>query len=116
MIPSTAPQSAITEITISEGFAISLFSIAHIKRAGSVKIAPAARDSPAEPIVCTMLFSRIEFLLMITRIIPIESTAAGIDAEIVIPTLSPKYALAAPKTIAKMIPTMMATGVISGST
>lgn len=29
---------------------------------GMVNIAPAARDSPADPIVCTMLDSRMEFL------------------------------------------------------
>jgi hypothetical protein len=41
---------------------------------------------------------------MITRITPIEITAAGIDADTVIPTLSPRYAFAAPKTTARMIP------------
>ena len=70
-------------------------SSAQRNNAGSVKIAPAATDSPAEPIVCTMLFSRIESLRRITRMIPIEITAAGMEAETVIPTRSPRYALAA---------------------
>ena len=54
---------------------------AHRNRAGRVKIAPAARDSPADPIVCTMLLSRMEFFRIITRITPMARTAAGIDAE-----------------------------------
>ena len=65
-------------------------SFAQRKSAGKVKIAPAAKDSPAEPIVCTILLSRIEFFLKITLITPIAITAAGIDAETVIPTLKPK--------------------------
>ena len=40
-------------------------------------MAPAATDSLAEPMVCTMLFSRMESLLRITRITPMEITAAG---------------------------------------
>lgn len=39
----------------------------------------------------------MESLLKITRIIPMEITAAGMDADTVIPTLSPKYAFAPPK-------------------
>ena len=65
-------------------------SFAHIKSAGMVKIAPAARDSPADPIVCTILFSRILSLRSSPRQIPIEITAAGMDAEIVSPTRSPR--------------------------
>ena len=45
-----------------------------------------------------------------------EITAAGIDAEIVIPTRKPKYAFAAPKTTARIIPTMIDVTVISGRT
>ena len=63
---------------------------AHKKSAGKVKIAPAAKDSPAEPIVWTILLSRMEFLRIIMRITPIAITAAGIDAETVIPTRSPR--------------------------
>jgi hypothetical protein len=49
------------------------------------------------------------------RIIPIEITAAGIEAEIVIPTLSPRYAFAAPKTTAKIKPTIIEVIVSSGT-
>ena len=69
-----------------------------------VKIAPAARDSPAEPIVCTILFSRIDSLFNSTRIIPIEITAAGIEAETVMPTFNPRYAFAPPNKTASMMP------------
>ena len=89
--PKIPPQSAINAIETNEGVLIPLpFSEAQIKIAGIVKIAPAANDSPAEPIVCTMLFSRIESFFIITLITPIEITAAGIEADTVIPTLSPK--------------------------
>ena len=61
--------------------------------AGMVTPTPKAIDSPAEPAVCTMLFSRI-----VARRKPntrvkrrnsvIERTATGIDAETVMPTFS----------------------------
>lgn len=51
---------------------------------------------------------------MMTRMTPMEMTAAGMEADIVMPTRSPRYALAAPKTTARMIPSMMAVGVNSG--
>jgi hypothetical protein len=53
-------------------------------RAGIVKTTPAAMDSPAEPIVCTMLFSRmVDFPNFLKT--AIASTAMGIDAETVSP-------------------------------
>lgn len=55
-----------------------------------MKIAPAATDSPAEPMVWTMLFSRMESRLKMKRMAPIESTAAGMDAETVMPTRRPR--------------------------
>ena len=55
-----------------------------------MKIAPAASDSPAEPIVWTMLLSRMEFFFMILRITPMEITAAGMEADTVIPTRRPR--------------------------
>ena len=55
-----------------------------------VKIAPAASDSPALPIVCTMLFSRIESRRSMKRITPIDITAAGTLADTVSPTRSPR--------------------------
>ena len=53
--------------------------------AGTVKITPAASDSPALAIVCTALFSRILTSLNMLRKISIDITAAGILAETVIP-------------------------------
>ena len=64
----------------------------------------------------TMLFSNMESLLNIKRIIPIEITAAGMDAETVIPTLSPKYALAPPNNIANKAPIIIDVTVNSGIT
>ena len=97
------------------------FSAAHKKRTGMVKIAPAAKDSPAEPIVCTILLSRIVSSFFEEKppsslYTPIPITAAGIDAETVIPTRSPRYALAAPKTIARIIPIRIDETVNSGNT
>ena len=101
--PITPPISAINAISKKEGGSLPV-SDAHIKSAGNVKIAPAATDSPAEPIVCTILFSKTESFLKIMRITPIEMTAAGIDADTVIPTRSPRYAFAPPNKTASMMP------------
>ena len=68
-----------------------------------VKITPAATDSPAEPIVCTMLVSRI-VPRRSTRKMATAMTAAGIEALTVSPTRSPRYAFAAPKTTAIRMP------------
>ncbi len=60
--------------------------------AGMVTPTPKAIDSPADPAVCTMLFSRIEAfrrpIFERMRKMVIEMTATGIDAETVNPTLS----------------------------
>ena len=56
--------------------------------AGIVKITPAAADSPAEPVVCTMLFSRIDERPNARKIL-IDSTAIGIDADTVRPARRP---------------------------
>ena len=53
---------------------------------------------------------------MITRITPMEITAAGIDADTVIPTRNPRYAFAAPNTTARMIPITIDVTVNSGVT
>ena len=79
-----------------------------------MKITPAARDSPAEAAVWTMLFSRMFDRLNI-RSTAIDITAAGIDAETVIPTSSPRYALAPARTAERTTPRTMALTVISGS-
>ena len=65
---------------------------------------PAAIDSPAELIVCTILFSNMESFRKTIRMMPIEITAAGIEADIVMPTRRPRYAFAAPKTTASSTP------------
>jgi hypothetical protein len=75
---------AITVISSFDG------SRPQIKKAGIVKITPAARDSPAEPTVCTMLVSRIVPCLKKMRKMATAITAAGIDAETVSPTLRPR--------------------------
>ena len=56
---------------------------------GIVKITPAASDSPAEAAVWTMLFSRMFDSLNILRM-PMEMTAAGIDADTVMPANRPR--------------------------
>ena len=58
-------------------------------RAGMVKMTPAASDSPADAAVWTMLFSRM-LLLRNSRRTPIDTTAAGIEAETVMPANSPR--------------------------
>src|SRR5919201_12527 len=64
--------------------------------AGIVKTTPPATDSPAEPIVWTMLFSRIVDPPSVLRT-EIASTAIGIDALTVRPARSPRYTVDAPK-------------------
>ena len=113
--PRIPPQSAMTVISIRPGFS-PLPSAAHRNRAGRVKIAPAARDSPAEPIVYTILLSRMEFFFMMIRMIAMEITAAGMEADTVRPTRRPKYAFAAPKIIANRTPTITDVTVIYGVT
>ncbi len=49
---------------------------------------PPATDSPAEPVVCTMLFSRMLALPKARRIL-MESTAMGIEAATVSPARKP---------------------------
>src|ERR1700733_8903854 len=75
--------------------------------AGKVKITPAATDSPAEPVVCTMLFSRIVDLPK-ARKIEIERTEIGIDADSVRPARSPTYGDTAPNNAPKIAPRITA--------
>ena len=56
--------------------------------AGRVKITPPATDSPAEPVVCTMLFSRIEALPKARKML-MERTAMGMEAATVNPARKP---------------------------
>jgi hypothetical protein len=81
--------------------------------AGTVKTTPAATDSPAEPMVCTMLFSRMVELPRRLKT-AIDSTAMGTEAETVRPALNARYTVAAPKMTPKSEPRMIALGVNSG--
>jgi hypothetical protein len=65
-------------------------------KAGSVKMAPAATDSPIEPAVRAMFSSRMEPLKR--RRNAMLMTAAGYVAAMVWPARRPRYALAAPRT------------------
>ncbi len=60
-----------------------------ITSAGIVKITPDASEAPAEPPVCTMLFSRIPPPPSI-RSTAIETTAAGMADAIVMPAKRPR--------------------------
>src|SRR5579872_7343810 len=82
--------------------------------AGRVKITPPAMDSPAEPVVWTILFSRMLTLPKARRML-IESTAMGIDAETVSPARSPTYTVTAPKKSPATIPARMARKVNSAT-
>src|ERR1700676_902923 len=64
--------------------------------AGKVNMTPAASDSPAEPVVCTILFSRMVERPKARRML-IESTEMGMDAETVSPARRPTYTVTAPK-------------------
>ena len=57
--------------------------------AGRVKMTPAATDSPAEPVVCTMLFSRMVPRPKTRRKL-MESTAMGMEADTVRPARRPR--------------------------
>src|SRR5277367_1104393 len=72
-----------------------------------VKITPAAADSPAEPVVCTMLFSRIVERPNARRML-IERTAIGMEAETVRPARRPTYTETAPNRIPNSEPNTIA--------
>ncbi len=80
---------------------------------------PKAIDSPADPVVWTMLFSRIVAGRRPRSLAParnkvIDRTATGIDAETVIPTRSTRYSDDAPKMIPRIAPSKSAGQVNSG--
>ena len=108
--PKMPPQSAIA-IVGRNGKPCQYWSMTS---AGSVKMTPAARLSPAEAAVWTMLFSRM-LCSRKSRSTAIEITAAGIDAETVRPTFNPRYAFAPARTAERIKPSTMALAVISGS-
>src|SRR5678815_5389853 len=80
--------------------------------AGTIKTTPPAIDSPADPIVWTMLFSRMveppSFLST-----EIASTAMGIDALTVRPARNPRYTVDAPNSSPNSDPRTMARAVNS---
>ena len=82
-------------------------------KAGIVKTTPAATDSPAEPMVCTILFSRIVAFPNFLKT-EIAKTAIGIEALTVIPTFNPRYTDEAPNMMPKMPPSIIALIVNSG--
>src|SRR5271168_1311068 len=80
--------------------------------AGIVNITPAASDSPAEPVVCTILFSRIVERPNARKIL-IDSTEMGMDAETVSPARNPTYTVTAPNSKPNSAPSTTARSVNS---
>ncbi len=83
-----------------------------------MKATPAAIDSPAEPVVWTMLLRRISGWLApksraMRRKIVIDRTAMGIDAPTVSPILRASQAPEAAKTRPRAVPRTIAPGVTS---
>jgi hypothetical protein len=78
-----------------------------------VKIVPLASEVEAEPIVCERFASRTDARAPTRRKSATVMTAAGIDAEIVSPTRSPRYAFAAPNTRPSATPVIAARAVSS---
>ncbi len=72
-----------------------------------VNITPAASDSPAEPVVCTMLFSRMVERPKARRML-MERTEMGMEAETVRPARRPTYTVTAPKSNPKSAPSTTA--------
>ena len=106
-IPSKPPS---TETVMTRTTSISKPSS---KSAGMVTPTPNAIDSPAEPVVCTMLFSRMverrkPVSFEMARNSVIDSTAMGTDADTVMPTLSTRYSDDAPKMTPRKAPTSTA--------
>src|SRR5918998_945598 len=80
--------------------------------AGSVKTTPAAIDSPAEPVVWTMLFSRMVDLPSVRKKATAR-TAIGIEADTVSPIFRARYTLEAAKMIPRIAPRITARSVSS---
>ena len=72
-----------------------------------MKTTPEASDSPADPMVWTMLFSRMVEPPRRLRT-EMASTAMGIDALTVSPARRPRYTVEAPKINPNNAPRMMA--------
>src|SRR5574341_1175989 len=85
----------------------------HRKSAGIVKMVPVASDVDAEATVCDRFASRIVPRERNSRKAATVITAAGIEADTVMPTRSPRYAFAAPNTIPSTTPVATALSVNS---
>jgi hypothetical protein len=77
---------------------------------------PPARDSPIAAITEATFASRMLFLLKSPLRRPMARIAPGMPAEIVMPTLRPRYVFAAANISAKRMPMMTEYPVISGIT
>ena len=110
MVPSHPPSNAMARVMPQ------LMSVHKptTRKAGTVKITPAAKLSPALAMVCTLLFSRMVTSLNINLRMIIDMTAAGMLAETVIPAYRPRYALAAVINTPSTIPTPSTLTVSSG--
>ena len=82
--------------------------------AGMVNMTPAASDSPAEPVVWTMLFSRMVERPKARRML-MDKTEMGMEAETVRPARRPTYTVTAPNRSPKSAPRMTARTVNSAS-
>src|SRR4051812_37130152 len=108
--PRMPPKPAISVVSTYEKCVQTLRMIS----AGSVKITPAARPSPDAAAVCTALFWRmLPERNSLNR--PIEITAAGTEADTVMPANMPRYAFAPARMIDNRQPRMITAGVSSGS-
>ncbi len=114
--PSRPPKPAISVVSTYENCSqIALpSSPLSITSAGRVKITPAARPSPDAAAVCTPLFW---WLLPVRsrRKIAIEITAAGTDADTVMPANMPRYAFAPARMTDSSEPSSSTPSVSSGS-
>jgi hypothetical protein len=101
-IPSKPPKRATSMTRVSSR------SKPRIRIAGIVTPNPNAIDSPADPAVCVMLFSRMVESRPPTfaqpRNIAREMTATGIDALTVSPTFKTRYSDDAPKITPRIAP------------
>src|ERR1700733_8750234 len=113
--PRMPPKPAINVVSrYGNALPWSLFHTLRITSAGSVKITPDARPSPDAAAVCTALFCKI-LPRRRARRIPIEITAAGTDADTVMPANMPRYAFAPARITDNKQPKMITPAVSSGS-
>ena len=115
-IPNSPPVNAIAVVSIMSNSCQMPIKI----NAGIVKIIPAASDSPAEAAVWIWFASNIDPGLEFLKKIPIylsvsiPITAAGMEAETVIPAFSPRYTFAEPITTESAMPIKITRRLSSG--